>query len=101
MKKLKNKIKYQYAVATGSAISLASSMRNIQAAGELAQGMNIISKGMVAFGAVWTVWGIIVLAGGLNEHNGADIKQGMLRAIGGALVVAAAAWLTQIDFNFN
>lgn len=67
----------------------------------LQQGMNLISSGLLAFGAVWTIWGIVVFAGGLNEHNGQDIKQGMLRAIGGALIIAAAAWLTQINFNFG
>lgn len=67
----------------------------------LGQGMQLISKGLIGFGAVWTIWGIVVLAGGLNEHNGQDIKQGMLRAIGGALIIAAAAWLTTIDFSFS
>lgn len=66
----------------------------------LSQGMALISKGLIAFGGVWTVWGIVILASGLNEHNGQDIKQGMLRAIGGALIIAAAAWLTTIDFAF-
>lgn len=72
----------------------------IYAADYLTQGMSLISKGLIAFGSVWTVWGIVVLAGGINEHNGQDIKQGMLRAVGGALIIAAAAWLTSIDFNF-
>ncbi len=67
----------------------------------LGQGMSLISKGLIAFGGVWTIWGIVVLAGGLNEHNGQDIKQGMLRAVGGALIIAAAAWLTTIDFSFG
>ena len=41
------------------------------------------------------------MAGGLNDHNGQDIKQGVLRAVGGALIIAAAAWLTTIDVNFG
>lgn len=67
----------------------------------LGEGFNIISKGLIAFGGVWTVWGIVVMAGGLNDHNGQDIKQGVLRAVGGALIIAAAAWLTTIDVNFG
>lgn len=67
----------------------------------LQQGFSIISKGLIAFGGVWTVWGIVVMAGGLNDHNGQDIKQGVLRAVGGALIIAAAAWLTTIDVNFG
>lgn len=67
----------------------------------LEKGFEIISKGLIAFGAVWTVWGIVVMAGGLNDHNGQDIKQGVLRAVGGALIIAAAAWLTTINVNFG
>ena len=67
----------------------------------LGEGFNIISKGLIAFGGVWTVWGIVVMAGGLNDHNGQDIKQGVLRAVGGALIIAAAAWLTTINVNFG
>ena len=67
----------------------------------LEKGFEIISKGFIAFGGVWTVWGIVVMAGGLNDHNGQDIKQGVLRAVGGALIIAAAAWLTTINVNFG
>lgn len=67
----------------------------------LEKGFEIISKGLIAFGSVWTVWGIVVIAGGLNDHNGQDIKQGVLRAVGGALIIAAAAWLTTINVNFG
>ena len=67
----------------------------------LEKGFEIISKGLIAFGGVWTVWGIVVMAGGLNDHNGQDIKQGVLRAVGGALIIVAAAWLTTINVNFG
>lgn len=67
----------------------------------LEKGFEIISNGLIAFGGVWTVWGIVVMAGGLNDHNGQDIKQGVLRAVGGALIIAAAAWLTTINVNFG
>lgn len=66
----------------------------------LSRGMNLISIGVGAFGAVWIIWGIIVLATGLNETNGHSIRDGFLRAIAGALIVAAAAWLTQVDVSF-
>ena len=67
----------------------------------LEKGFEIISKGLIAFGGVWTGWGIVVMAGGLNDHNGQDIKQGVLRAVGGALIIAAAAWLPTINVNFG
>ena len=89
------------ALATGTVLTFSTTGLRAAQNDFLARGMNIISSGLVAFGAVWTVWGVIVLAGGLNEHNGQDIKQGVLRAIGGALIGVAALWLTSIDFNFG
>lgn len=67
----------------------------------LQQGLSIISKGLITFGGVWTVWGIVIFAGGLNDSNGHDIKKGILQAIGGALIIAASAWLLTIDVNFG
>ena len=67
----------------------------------LEKGFEIVSKGLIAFGGVWAVWGIVVMAGGLNDHNGQDIKQGVLRAVGGALIIVAAKWLTTINVNFG
>ena len=66
----------------------------------LAQGLNIVSKGVIAFGSLWTIWGIIVLGAGLKDHNGQDIRNGLLQAVGGALVIAAGAWITQINVSF-
>ena len=51
----------------------------------LAKGMDIISKGMIVFGGIWTVWGIIILATGLNETNGHSIRDGVLRVFSGSL----------------
>ncbi len=66
----------------------------------LAQGLNIVSKGVIAFGSLWTIWGIIVLGAGLKDHNGQDIRNGLLQAVGGALVISASAWITQINVSF-
>ena len=66
----------------------------------LAQGLNIVSKGVIAFGSLWTIWGIIVLGAGLKDHNGQDIRNGLLQAVGGALVMSASAWITQINVSF-
>ena len=67
----------------------------------LQQGFSIISKGLIAFGSAWAVWGIVTLAGGLNDPHGSDIKQGILRAVGGALIIAAAVWIPNIAVNFG
>ena len=66
----------------------------------LAPGLNIVSKGVIAFGSLWTIWGIIVLGAGLKDHNGQDIRNGLLQAVGGALVIYAASWITQINVSF-
>ena len=66
----------------------------------LAQGLNIISKGVTAFGSLWIIWGIIVFGAGLKDHNGQDIRNGLLQAVGGALVISASAWITQINVSF-
>ena len=41
-------------------------------------------------GGVWLVWGVIVLAGGLKDHNGPQIQTGVWQIIGGALIMTAA-----------
>ena len=66
----------------------------------LAQGLTIVSKGVIAFSSLWTIWGIIVLGAGLKDHNGQDIRNGLLQAVGGALVISARAWITQINVSF-
>ena len=66
----------------------------------LAQGLNIVSKGVIAFGSLWTIWGIIVIGAGLKDHYGQDIRNGLLQAVGGALVISASAWITQINVSF-
>ena len=104
MKKTKNKITKvkQRAMAMATALTLTlTTINGYCAENYLQQGMGIISKGLIAFGGVWTVWGIIGLASGINDgNNGHEIKAGVLKAVGGALIIVAAGWLTTIDFSF-
>ncbi|MDY5129823.1 hypothetical protein [Actinotignum urinale] len=57
----------------------------------LAQALDMFSKFAIIGGGIWTVWGIIVLAGGLKEQNGQQIQSGMWQAVGGGMIIAAAA----------
>ncbi|XCB29563.1 hypothetical protein RQN30_10220 [Arcanobacterium hippocoleae] len=65
-----------------------------------AQAMKLLSTGVIAGGSIWLIFGIIVLAGGLKEHNGQQTQSGIWQAIGGALITAAGVWLTQVNINF-
>ena len=67
----------------------------------LAQGLNIISKGVTAFGSLWIIWGIIVFGAGLKDHNGHDIRNGLSQIVGGALVIYAASWIPHINVSFG
>jgi len=40
-------------------------------------------------GGLWAVWGAIVLAGGLKDHNGPDIKAGIWQILGGGVIITA------------
>lgn len=57
----------------------------------LSQALDMFSKFAIIGGGIWTVWGIIVLAGGLKEQNGQQIQSGMWQAVGGGMIIAAAA----------
>lgn len=47
-------------------------------------------------GAVWLAWGLIVIGFGINERNGAGIKDGLLQVGGGALILAGGIYLGTI-----
>ena len=56
--------------------------------------LNTILEMMTKFakigGALWTGWGVIVLAGALKDKNGPDLKAGIWQIVGGAMIIAAA-----------
>ena len=63
----------------------------------LAQAVELFTKFAIIGGGLWTVWGVITLAGGLRDHNGAQTQTGMWQAIGGGLIIAAAALFSQVQ----
>ncbi|MGO2520117.1 MAG: hypothetical protein ACTH8F_08345 [Microbacterium sp.] len=52
--------------------------------------LNLFTTFAILGGGVWLVWGVIVLAGGLKDHNGPQIQTGVWQVIGGALIMTAA-----------
>lgn len=60
------------------------------------QVLSIASKGVIAFGGFWLVWGLIVLASGIKDKTAPDIKQGIGQIVGGAMIIVAGALITTI-----
>lgn len=58
--------------------------------------LDLFVKFATVGGGLWTVWGIITLAGGLRDHNGAQTQTGMWQAIGGGMIIAAAQLFSTI-----
>ena len=57
----------------------------------LNQVLDLFTKFAVIGGGLWAVWGVIIVAGGLRDHNGPQILTGIWQVVGGGLIVAAAA----------
>ncbi len=58
--------------------------------------MELFGKGVVAAGSLLTVWGIIQLGGAIKDHNGPGMQNAIFQVVGGAIIVAAGAWVTTI-----
>ena len=41
------------------------------------QVLELVQKGVTAFGVFWIVWGLVVLGTGLKDKTAPDIKQGI------------------------
>lgn len=41
-------------------------------------------------GALWLVWGVVILAGGLKDKNGPALQSGIWQIVGGGLIMASA-----------
>lgn len=64
----------------------------------LNQLMQILSRGLVFAGSLYIVWNGVQLGFSIKDHNGPEMKQALLGVAGGAVVVTAAAVLTQVTF---
>lgn len=58
--------------------------------------LDLIKNFAMVGGGLWLVWGVIVLAGGLKDHNGPALKSGIWQIIGGAMIIGAAALFAQV-----
>lgn len=64
----------------------------------LTQLMAILSRGVIFAGTCYTIWNGIQLGFSIKDHNGPEMKQGLLGIAGGAVVITAGAFLTQVTF---
>lgn len=64
--------------------------------GILTQALDLFVKFASIGGGLWTVWGVITLAGGLRDHQGPQIQSGVWQAVGGGLIIAAATLFKNI-----
>lgn len=64
----------------------------------LNQLMSILSRGLIFAGSLYIVWNGVQLGFSIKDHNGPEMKQALLGVAGGAVVVTAAAVLTQVAF---
>ena len=53
--------------------------------------MEMLTQCCLAGGALWTAWGLIVLAGALKDKSGPQLQSGIWQIIGGALIISASA----------
>ena len=60
------------------------------------QMITLLSKGVLAAGALLAVWGMISVGRGLKDSNGTGIQNGIMELIGGGIVIAASQLITTI-----
>lgn len=62
----------------------------------LSSALSLITKFAIIGGGLWGLWGIIILATGLKDKNGPELKSGIWQIVGGAMIVAAAALFNSV-----
>ena len=51
--------------------------------------LTTLSTWVVIGGGLWAVWGAVVFAGGLKDHNGPQTQSGLWQIVGGGIILAA------------
>lgn len=62
----------------------------------LNQILDLITKFATIGGGLWTVWGLVVLAGGLKDKNGPALQSGIWQIVGGGLIIAGALLFSSV-----
>lgn len=59
--------------------------------------MQLLQKGLVAAGAFLIIMGLVNLGGAIKDSNGPGRQNAVLEIVGGAMIAAAGAFVTQIS----
>ena len=52
--------------------------------------LDLVTKFATIGGALWLVWGVVILAGALKDKNGPQLQSGIWQIVGGGMIIAAA-----------
>lgn len=58
--------------------------------------VDLLSTGVGIAGGILIVWGGITIGIAVSQHQGQDLSPGIMKVIGGAIVVAAAALFSNV-----
>jgi len=86
----------------GSMLIIAATylFRNIADDGSLLNKiLDLISKFSMMGGALWTIWGVIILASALKDKTGPTLQAAIWQIVGGIMVMSAAVLFTTISYN--
>lgn len=53
--------------------------------------ISLLQQTVMIGGGLWMLWGVIVLAGALKDHNGPGMQSGIWQLVGGVLILSAGA----------
>jgi hypothetical protein len=67
----------------------------------LASAKNLLSKAATAGGGLWAVWGLVQLGIAIKDHNGPGMSGAIWQIVGGAVIVAAATVISNIDLTMT
>lgn len=62
----------------------------------MAKALEIVEKFAKIGGALWLLWGVVVLAGGMKDKTGPQIQSGIWQIVGGGMILATAVLFSTI-----
>lgn len=70
---------------------LLSNMSVVDSGKMITNVLNMVTQFAIIGGALWLIWGVVVLAGGLKDKNGPGLQSGVWQIVGGALIIVAGS----------
>lgn len=98
-----SKMKRAYSVLSAALISLLSCVVVTFATGTGGQVpmldtvITLIVRIVQFAGGIWLLWGVIVLASALKDHNSPQMQSGIWQIVGGALILLASTLFSSLS----